>query len=98
MRSVSSRALAVLWPFTGERFETDDIDREMIAGAIGVDPAGLREVWTSTVADILGRATLSVPVDGYMQKGGRSGRHSEHLGYLLTELQYLQRTVPGATW
>jgi ring-1,2-phenylacetyl-CoA epoxidase subunit PaaC len=92
------RALTALWPYTGELFETDAIDREVIADGIGVDPESLRATWMTTVADILARATLAVPADGYMQRGGRSGRHSEHLGHLLTELQYLQRTIPGATW
>jgi ring-1,2-phenylacetyl-CoA epoxidase subunit PaaC len=94
----TERAVETLWPFTGELFETDDTDRDVIAEGIGVDPANLKGTWTATITDIFARATLSVPADGYMQKGGRSGRHSEHLGHLLTELQYLQRTVPGATW
>lgn len=97
-RARMERAVTILWPFTGELFESDDIDRAMIDDGVGVDPAGLKAAWKSQVAEILGRATLTVPTDGYMQKGGRTGRHSEHLGFLLTELQYLQRTVPGATW
>jgi ring-1,2-phenylacetyl-CoA epoxidase subunit PaaC len=97
-RARLERALATLWPFTGELFETDTIDREVIADGIGVDPDSLRDTWTATIADILARATLTVPADGFMQKGGRNGRHSEHLGHLLTELQYLQRTIPGAAW
>lgn len=91
-------ALAILWPYTGEMFATDDIDRAVIADGVGVDPARLAPVWRTTVGEVLARATLPVPTDGYMQKGGRSGRHSEHLGHLLAELQYLQRAVPGATW
>jgi ring-1,2-phenylacetyl-CoA epoxidase subunit PaaC len=91
-------ALTALWPFTGELFETDTVDRAVIAERVGVDPETLRDSWRATVADVLARATLKVPADGYMHKGGRSGRHSEHLGHLLTELQYLQRTIPGATW
>jgi ring-1,2-phenylacetyl-CoA epoxidase subunit PaaC len=97
-RTRTERALAALWPYTGELFETDAIDREVIADGIGIDPEKLRDTWQATVADILTRATLSVPADGHMHKGGRSGRHSEHLGHLLTELQYLQRTIPGAAW
>ncbi|CAL8979184.1 1,2-phenylacetyl-CoA epoxidase, subunit C [Rhodoplanes serenus] len=94
----TARALTMLWPYTGELFETDSVDDSLIEAGIAVDPASLRDTWRATVADVLGRATLTMPADGYMQKGGRSGRHSEHLGHLLTELQYMQRTIPGATW
>lgn len=92
------RALTALWPYTGELFETDAVDDAMIEAGIAVDPASLRDTWRATVAAVLDRATLAMPADGYMQKGGRSGRHSEHLGHLLAELQYMQRTIPGATW
>ena len=91
-------ALAILWPYTGEMFATDEIDRAVIADGVGVDPARLEHTWRTTVGEVLARATLPLPADGYMQKGGRSGHHSEHLGHLLAELQYLQRAVPGATW
>ncbi|MDC7788328.1 phenylacetate-CoA oxygenase subunit PaaC [Rhodoplanes sp. TEM] len=92
------RALEKLWPFTGELFETDDVEREMIAAGIAVDPAALRDTWRGTVSAVLARATLTMPEDGWMQSGGRGGRHSEHLGHLLAELQSMQRTIPGATW
>jgi ring-1,2-phenylacetyl-CoA epoxidase subunit PaaC len=97
-RGRMERALSALWPFTGELFAADATDREVIADGIGVDPDSLRATWGATVADVLARATLPVPTDGYMQKGGRNGCHSEHLGHLLAELQHLQRTHPGATW
>jgi ring-1,2-phenylacetyl-CoA epoxidase subunit PaaC len=92
------RALAQLWPFTGELFETDDVERAVIDAGIAVDPATLRDTWRRTVSEVLSRATVKMPEDAYTQTGGRRGRHSEHLGHLLTELQYMQRTVPGATW
>lgn len=94
----AARALTALWPYTGELFETDAVDDALIEAGIAVDPASLRDTWRATVAAVLDRATLAMPADGYMQKGGRSGRHSEHLGHLLAELQYMQRTIPGATW
>ena len=97
-RARLERALTTLWPFTGELFEADAIDRAVIADGAGIDPETLRDSFRATVAGVLARATLTVPADAHMQKGGRSGRHSEHLGHLLTELQYLQRTIPGATW
>ncbi|RAI40003.1 1,2-phenylacetyl-CoA epoxidase subunit PaaC [Rhodoplanes roseus] len=97
-RRRAERALAQLWPFTDELFHTDEIEREMIATGVAVDPATLRDTWRTTVAGVLARATLTMPEDGWMQSGGRGGRHSEHLGHLLAELQYMQRTIPGATW
>lgn len=91
-------AVEDLWAFTGEVFQADDSERDLIAAGIAIDPDGLRIPWRRTIEDVLGRATLIVPPDGWAQSGGRAGRHSEHLGHLLTELQYLQRTYPEATW
>jgi ring-1,2-phenylacetyl-CoA epoxidase subunit PaaC len=87
-----------LWAFTGEMFHTDASDIELIASGIAVDPETLRQTWQRTVADVLAVATLDMPKGEWMQKGGRSGSHSEHLGHLLSELQSLQRSFPGATW
>ncbi|MBV9250533.1 MAG: phenylacetate-CoA oxygenase subunit PaaC [Acetobacteraceae bacterium] len=83
-------ALDLLWPYTGELFEAEE-------GPFP-DPALLRDAWNRMVTETLERATLARPADGWIQSGGRAGRHTEHLGYLLAELQYLQRTYPGATW
>lgn len=89
-------ALDALWPYTGEMFSADDPD--LIATGIIPDPAMLRPVWEATIAATLARATLARPDDGWMQSGGRIGRHTEHLGHLLAELQFMQRAYPGATW
>jgi ring-1,2-phenylacetyl-CoA epoxidase subunit PaaC len=91
-------AIDDLWGFTGEMFETDDAERALIDAGIAVDPATLRPPWLETVSEIVSQATLTLPKSGWMQQGGRSGRHSEHLGHLLSELQSMQRTFPGATW
>ena len=91
-------AIDDLWPYTGELFATDAADAAQIDEGVIPDPAALRETWNSTIAAILRRATLIQPTDGWMHAGGRAGRHTEHLGYLLAEMQYLQRTYPGATW
>ncbi len=91
-------AVDYLWPYTGEMFEADASDRALIEAGIGVDPESLRGAWTKTVSEVLAEATLSEPAASSMQSGGRSGRHSEHLGPLLAEMQVLQRTHPGATW
>jgi ring-1,2-phenylacetyl-CoA epoxidase subunit PaaC len=79
-------------------FGADDIERPLIAAGIAVDPASLREQWLETLSRATGQATLALPQGEWMQQGGRSGRHTEHLGHLLSELQSLQRTFPGATW
>lgn len=91
-------AIDDLWAFTGEMFEIDGCERALIDAGIAVDPAGLHPQWIKTVSDIVTEATLALPESGWMQQGGRSGRHSEHLGHLLSELQSMQRTFPGAAW
>jgi ring-1,2-phenylacetyl-CoA epoxidase subunit PaaC len=91
-------AVEALWPYTGELFETDDVEAALIAQGVAVDPATLRPDWQRTIATVLAEATLAQPVDGWMQSGGRRGRHSEHLGHLLATMQFLQRAYPGATW
>jgi ring-1,2-phenylacetyl-CoA epoxidase subunit PaaC len=91
-------ALDELWPYAGEMFETDEIDRALIAQGIAPDASGLQPGWQKTVAAILAEATLTLPSSPWAQRGGRSGRHSEHLGHLLATMQFLQRAYPGATW
>jgi ring-1,2-phenylacetyl-CoA epoxidase subunit PaaC len=91
-------AIDDLWAYTGEMFEADDSERGLIDAGIAIDPAVLRPRWLETVSNVLREATLTLPNSGWMQQGGRSGRHSEHLGHLLSELQSMQRTFPGATW
>jgi ring-1,2-phenylacetyl-CoA epoxidase subunit PaaC len=87
-----------LWAYTGEMFEADDSEHGLIDAGIAVDPAALRPRWLEAVSNVLREATLTLPKSDWMQQGGRSGRHSEHLGHLLSELQSMQRTFPGATW
>jgi ring-1,2-phenylacetyl-CoA epoxidase subunit PaaC len=91
-------AIDDLWAFTGEMFEVDDSERASIDAGIAVDPMVLRPPWFKLVSDIVSQATLVLPQNNWMQQGGRNGRHSEHLGHLLSELQSMQRTFPGATW
>jgi ring-1,2-phenylacetyl-CoA epoxidase subunit PaaC len=86
-------ALDELWPYTGELFEPPEAGISAMPA-----PATLRAAWTATVDGALARATLARPPDGWMQSGGRSGRHTEHLGHLLAEMQFLQRAYPGTTW
>ncbi|WP_297368618.1 1,2-phenylacetyl-CoA epoxidase subunit PaaC [Acidocella sp.] len=87
-------ALERLWPYTGELFAPED---EALVGLVA-NPPTLRAAWRETLSRVLAQATLTMPTDGWMQSGGRAGAHSEHLGHLLAELQYLPRTYPGAVW
>lgn len=92
----AQEAVDTLWPYIGELFAADD--REIIEAGVIPDPSKLRPAWDATVGATLARATLARPGDGWMQSGGRAGRHTEHLGHLLAELQFVQRAYPGATW
>ena len=96
--SRSQTAIDHLWAFTGEMFATDDSERGLIDDGVAIDPAALRQQWLKTISGVVSEATLDLPKGDWMQQGGRSGRHSEHLGHLLSELQSMQRTFPGATW
>lgn len=93
----AQNALDELWPYTGELFFADEVDRAL-AGIGAPDPATLEPAWRQVVTDVIRRATLTQPADGYMQSGGRQGRHTEHLGHLLDEMQILARSHPGAKW
>jgi ring-1,2-phenylacetyl-CoA epoxidase subunit PaaC len=97
-RARAQTAIDDLWAYTGEMFFLDDSERALADAGIAVDPATLRAPWLKTVTDVVNEATLALPNSSWMQQGGRSGRHSEHLGHLLSELQSMPRTFPGATW
>ncbi|XDA99980.1 1,2-phenylacetyl-CoA epoxidase subunit PaaC [Sulfitobacter sp. LCG007] len=93
------RALDLLWPYVGEMFETDPVDAAMAEKGIAPDPSSLREAYDRTVAAVMEQATLQIPESRFAHKGGKTGfRHSEHLGHMLTQMQWLQRAYPGATW
>jgi ring-1,2-phenylacetyl-CoA epoxidase subunit PaaC len=87
-----------LWAYTGEMFGVDESERALIERGVAVDPATLHPQWLATISSVMTEATLALPKSGWMQQGGRSGKHSEHLGHLLSELQSMQRAFPGATW
>jgi ring-1,2-phenylacetyl-CoA epoxidase subunit PaaC len=94
----AQRALDDLWRYTGELFIADDVDQAVAAEGLGVDPSTLADAWRADVDAVLARAMLTVPSVSYMQRGGREGRHTEHLGHMLSEMQILARSHPGATW
>ena len=91
-------ALATLWRYTGELFETDAVEDELVARGVAPDPEQLRLRWTETVHDTLAEATLQVPEEQHMATGGRRGVHTEALSYLIGELQVVARAHPGASW
>jgi ring-1,2-phenylacetyl-CoA epoxidase subunit PaaC len=86
------------WRYTGEMFAADDIDAAIQEKFDGPDLGAIRELWMRDVEKTISEATLSLPVDEWMASGGKQGRHSEHLGFMLAEMQILQRSFPGETW
>lgn len=92
------QSLDNLWKFTGEMFSPDDLDDEMRAIFNGPHLEIIEAQWREDVRAIVEQATLKMPDDQWMASGGKQGRHTEHFGYLLAEMQHLQRTYPGATW
>ena len=94
----AQKSLNDLMRFTGEMFEADDIDREMLAAGIGADLESIRPKWETIVRDVLSRGTLTIPDDPPAMTGGRRGRHTESLGHMLSEMQIVARSHPGAEW
>jgi ring-1,2-phenylacetyl-CoA epoxidase subunit PaaC len=93
-----SNALHDCWPYTGELTSSAGYEQTMAAENIVPDPASFKDEWMAKVNAVLGEATLSIPANNWMQSGGKEGKHTEHLGYVLAEMQYLQRTYPGNEW
>lgn len=96
--AIVQEAVNKLWMYTGEMFEMDETDKLLLAEGIAVNMEGLRPMWKDHIRGVLNEATLKMPEDGYMQTGSRKGIHTEHLGHLLSEMQYLQRAYPDAQW
>lgn len=92
------RAIDARWMYCGELFKPSQADKFALDAGIGVDIEALKEPWTAYVNSILEQATLAAPTETYMQEGGKEGRHSEHLGYILAELQFMQRAYPNMEW
>ncbi len=97
-RARMQAAIDDLWMYTGEMFEPDDTERALLEDGIGCDVRRLLDPWRETVAAVLEEATLVMPQSGFMQSGGKRGRHTEHLGHMLATMQWLQRAYPGAQW
>ncbi len=91
-------AINDLWAYTGELFHQIEADKLMVEEGVGVDVTKLKEVYYNRVSKILKQATLEIPESKYFQKGGKQGIHTEHLGHLLSDLQYMQRAYPNMNW
>jgi ring-1,2-phenylacetyl-CoA epoxidase subunit PaaC len=92
------KAFDELWQYTGELFEMNEVDQVLLDEGIAVDLKGLQGAWNNEIRQLLSEANLEIPAETYMQKGSRDGLHSEHLGFLLAEMQALPRMYPGAKW
>lgn len=87
-----------LWRYTGEMFLATSYELQAASEGFGVDVSKVKEEWLNKVKEVFAEATLSVPEKTFMQAGGKEGKHSEHFGYILTELQYMQRAYPNCEW
>lgn len=91
-------AVTDLWMYTDELFHQMDADKAMVAKGIGVDTSKLKDPYYNMIIEVLEEATLEVPESKYWHKGGKQGIHSEHMGYILSDMQYMQRTYPNMEW
>jgi ring-1,2-phenylacetyl-CoA epoxidase subunit PaaC len=91
-------AINSLWTYTDELFHQTEADKAMVDAGVGVDVKTLKETYYTKVTSVLEKATIEIPESKWFQKGGKNGVHTEHLGYLLADMQYMQRTYPGMEW
>lgn len=91
-------AINDLWTYTDELFHQTEADKVMVAEGVGVDVTALKEKYYNSITAILEEATIEIPESKWFQKGGKEGVHTEHLGYMLSDMQYMQRTYPGMEW
>jgi len=87
-----------IWKYTGDLFVQDESDTKIISVEIGPNLSAIYPVWKEKVKTILSQATLAMPQDAWMQSGSKEGRHTEHFGHLLSDLQYMQRAYPNCEW
>jgi ring-1,2-phenylacetyl-CoA epoxidase subunit PaaC len=92
------KAIDDLWTYSGEAMIADAVDKWAATEGVGVDLDDIKPVFDETIKSVLTEATLKIPTATFMQKGGKQGQHSEHLGYILAEMQFLQRAYPNSTW
>ena len=92
------KALDALWPYTGEMFLEDEVDAELAESGVGPALGSIQPLWAADLQRLLNQATLSWPKTTHVQKGGKTGVHTEALGFVLADMQFLQRAYPGAKW
>ena len=91
-------ALSELWKYTGDFFDMDATDTLLIKEGIVPDLTTLHKNWLEKISETFSLATITIPENVFMMSGSRKGKHTEHLGHMLSEMQYLQRSFPGASW
>ena len=91
-------AIDELWGYVDEFFAMDNLEQQLLADGVAVDRAVLRDAWQSDVCELLEAVGLAVPGSEWQVSGGRAGVHTEHLGHLLSEMQFMQRAYPGLSW
>jgi len=91
-------ALLRAWPYVAELFDDDEVDAAASANGLGPRASALREPCLAALRPVFGDAQLALPPDGAFRSHGKRGTHSEHMGYVLAEMQYLQRAFPGGVW
>lgn len=92
------QALNELWSYRGELLTPAPYELEAVKHGYGVDLTAIQPAVVAKLREIIGLATLECPADGWMRSGGKTGRHTEHLGYILADMQYVQRTYPNSVW
>lgn len=92
------QAMNDLWVYTDELFQMTDADIDLLESGVSVDLAAFRDEYYARVKSVLEESTIETPESKYFQKGGKKGIHTEHMGFILTEMQYMQRTYPNMTW
>ena len=93
-----NKAIDELWRYTGEFFKIAEFESVLVKENISINPAALKDEWTKKVNEIFAEATLNIPEKTFMQSGGKEGMHTEHLGYILADLQFMQRAYPNSEW
>lgn len=97
-RNKMQTALEDLWMYTGELYTPTKLEKDLSEKGVAPEFSEIEKNWKKKVQDVLREATLSIPESNYMQSGGKEGVHTEHMGFIITELQYMQRTYPNLQW
>ncbi len=97
-RTRLQNAINDLWVYTGELFESDEVENELVSLGVAADPETIKSNWDKLVSETMREAKITIPDNSYMATGGRNGIHTEHLGYLIAQMQFLPTSYPDAKW